>query len=48
MRYGRFHEADAREQYLKRLKKQHCDATVIVTGLHVDLEVQKLFLHVCL
>ena len=44
MRYGRYHEAEAREQYLERLKTQHCDATVIVTGLHVDLEVTKDFL----
>ena len=43
MRYGCYHEAEAREQYLERLKTHHCDATVIVTGLHVDLEVTKDF-----
>ena len=41
MMYGRYHmhEAEAWEQYLDRLKMKHTDATVIITGLHVDLEV---------
>ena len=43
MRYGRYHEVEAREQYLDRLKKKHTDATVIITGLHVDLEVMRNF-----
>ena len=43
MRYGRYHEAEAWEQYLDRLKKKHSDATVIITGLHVDLEVMRNF-----
>ena len=44
MRYGRYHEVEAREQYLDWLKKKkHTDATVIITGLHVDLEVMRNF-----
>ena len=43
MRHGRYHEVEAWEQYLDRLKKKHTDATVIITGLHVDLEVMRNF-----
>ena len=43
MRYGRYHEVEAREQYLDRLKKKHTDATVIITGLHVDLAIMRNF-----
>ena len=41
MRYGWYHEVEAREQYLDVLKKKHTDATVINTGL--DLEVMRNF-----
>ena len=43
MRYDRYHEVEAWEQYLDRLKKKHTDATVIITGLYVDLEVIRNF-----
>ena len=39
MRYGRQHEDDARAEYEARLKANHPDASVTLTGLHIDLKV---------
>ena len=42
MRYGTLNEKHAREQYMTYLKTHHhLDASVLSTGLHIDLEVQQ-------
>ena len=41
MRHCRYHEAEAQEQYLDRLKKKYSDASMIITGLRINLEVMR-------
>jgi len=43
MRYGRQHENDARAEYETRLKANHPDACVTLTGLYIDLKVLWIF-----
>ena len=41
MRYGRVSEPQVREDYTLYLKKiHHKDASVAITGIHVDLKVK--------
>ena len=42
MRYGILHEEEARQSYIRHLKLGHSDASVTMTGIHIDIKVQNI------
>ena len=46
MRYGILHEEEARQSYITHLRSTHPDASVAMTGLHVDLKVGKMYCYI--